>query len=219
VPGCTRIFRKLGAFYSHLSRDHLKQQRSSNFLQNIGCNIRCEVESCQQSVPFTDMVRHLKVHIAAGQTIKCPALGCGTNMSKRSTFSAHVSVKHGALNTNNINKDMIIFPDINPPACDENTQAVADSDSNSMLQNVSDTSESSSALEGVDSQVFISNLGLFLLKLQCKYHIASSTVQLVADEMYTLHQLGIENCFKALQAKLISAGVNADAVADAISEA
>jgi len=54
--------------------------------------------------------------------------------------------------------------------------------------------------------------------LQCKYHIASSTVQLVADEMYTLHQLRIENCFKALQAKLLSAGVNADAVEDAISE-
>lgn len=218
VPGCTRIFRKLGAFYSHLSRDHLKQQRSSNFLQNVGCNIRCDVDSCQQSVPFTDMVKHLQVHIAAGQTIKCPALGCGREMSKRSTFSAHISVKHGALNKNNVNKDMIIFPDINPPACDESTQAVADSDSNSMLQNVSDTSESSGGLEGVDSQVFIRNLGLFLLKLQCKYHIASSTVQLLADEMYTLHQLGIENCFKALQAKLISAGANADAVEDAISE-
>ena len=92
VPGCTRAFRKMGAFYCHLSRDYLHRQRSPNFLQNVGCTIRCEVASCQQSIPFADMVKHLKVHIAAGQTITCPALGCGRKMAKRSTFSAHISI-------------------------------------------------------------------------------------------------------------------------------
>lgn len=218
VPGCSRTFRKLGAFYCHLSRDHLRRQRSSNFLQNVGCTIRCEVDSCQQLIPFNDMVKHLKVHIAAGQTIKCPALGCGRKMTKRSTFSAHISIKHGTINKNNIKNDMIISPDADAPARDEDSEEVADSDSSCMLQNIPDTSESLLDLQGVESPVFIRNLGLFLLKLQCRYHIASSTVQLIADEMQNLHQLGMENSFKALQSKLLSAGVNANTIELALSE-
>lgn len=218
VPGCTRAFRKMGAFYCHLSRDYLHRQRSPNFLQNVGCTIRCEVASCQQSIPFADMVKHLKVHIAAGQTITCPALGCGRKMAKRSPFSAHISIKHGTLNKMNINNDLIISSDTDAPGCYDDVEAVVDSDNSCMLQNTADTSESLSDLEGVDSQVFIHNLALFLLKLQCKYHIASSTVQLVAEEMHSLPQLGVENSFKALHSKLISAGVSANTVEQALSD-
>ena len=192
------------------------------FLQNVGCAIHCNVASCQQSIPFTDIVKHLNVHIAAGETIRCPGLGCGRKMAKRGTFSAHISIKHGTFNKNNINKDMLITPVADAPDIDEDSDMFhcvsVDSDSNAMLQTITDTPESLTDSEGVNSQVFIHNLSLFLLKLQCKYHIASSTVQLVAEEMRNLHHLGMENSSKALCSKLTSAGVDANTVEVALCE-
>jgi len=200
-------------FRVHRSRDHLNR-RKSTFLQNVGCVSRCEVDSCQQLIPFNDMLKHLKLHIEAGQTITCPAFGCGRQMSKRSTFSAHISFKHGTINKSNIKDGMIITSAADTGINDSEAMA----GSPCVLQEATDASESINDLHGVDSKVFIHNLGLFLLKLQCQYHIASSTVQLMAAEMNNLHQLATENSYQTLRLKLVSFGVNADTIDNVIYE-
>jgi hypothetical protein len=74
----------------------------------VGIKIKCEVASCQQIISFTGFVKHLKGHIAAGTKIKCPAVGCGREITTRSTFAAHLSYEYGTLNKMNVSRQLLV---------------------------------------------------------------------------------------------------------------
>jgi len=70
VGECSRTFRKLSLFYSHVSRDHqLLKQRRLSMLQNVAINATCQVEGCRMLLPLMDLVKHLKQHISEGTSI------------------------------------------------------------------------------------------------------------------------------------------------------
>jgi len=100
----------MSTFYSHVARSHgiVRRQTRYSFLYTVGIKVQCNVEGCQKILNFTELVKHLKSHIAAGMKVKCPAQGCGRIFSKKSSFSAHLSVKHGILNKNTIDGELLV---------------------------------------------------------------------------------------------------------------
>lgn len=98
VEGCLSNFRSYGAFHSHISRDYSDGTRTRGthkYLKNVGVTVRCTVPTCEEKGDFVNFIKHLNVHILNGIKIKCPAKGCGKQMNKRSTFSAHVTFHYG----------------------------------------------------------------------------------------------------------------------------
>jgi len=156
------------------------------------------------------LVKHLKSHIAAGMKVKCPAQGCGRIFSKKSSFSAHLSVKHGILNKNTIDGELLVdctsgagansdddvlFPQETIVGCDTH-----DGDNN-------DDSDMGSA-DTVDKDAFLRNFSLFFLKLQCRFNVPASTVELIANEIFNLHQQNMDMCLQVVQSQLSSQNVD-----------
>lgn len=107
VPHCKQHFRKMSTFYCHVSRCHgvVRRRAKYSFLYTADVPVKCN-NGCGKVMNFTELIRHLKGHIDAGITVKCPAQGCGRLMRKKSTFTAHLSVKHGMLNKATIDKTL-----------------------------------------------------------------------------------------------------------------
>lgn len=206
VSGCNKHFRKLSAFYSHLSRDHrlLQNRKTASFVQTLGVKVKCQVTSCQRIVSFSDLVKHLKGHIDAGIRIKCPAAGCGREMAKKSTFSAHISIKHGTFNKLNVNKQMFVSEAACPAASNDCEQGESSSVTDEQQEVLKFEEQGSVAcLEDTDPSEFVHNLALFFLKLQCRYFVPNSTVSAIAEEMLSLYEISFDNILKFVQSRLL----------------
>ena len=202
LEGCSRYFSKLTTFKCHLSRDHAvgRRKQTSASLQNVGIVIKCNVASCQKPViPLSNLGKHFKQHISAGITITYPANGYCRKMSKVTTFTAHLSVKHGTLNKLSVDQSMLdssISSSSDVRYCD----VISDSE----IACDDSISESSCNIDIVDTNNFVYNLTLMLLKLQSRYNIASSTVDVLAEEFKNMHMLGMENSMKQTHSKLVT---------------
>jgi hypothetical protein len=157
IGNCNQHFRKLSSFYCHVHRYHglIRDKNKRNYLQNIGVTAKCMLSDCQKVVELTDLMKHLKAHIAVGVKIQCPVAGCGRFMSYKTTFTAHMSVKHGSLNRSNINTDLL---------CDfEQSYPVGlDDIQNAIVPEVCDETNDSSDGERT-KDALLRNLALFLL--------------------------------------------------------
>ena len=172
--------------------------------------VKCNVEGCNAVVNFADLVRHLKGHISAGIKIKCPAQGCGRVVSKKSTFTAHLSVKHGMLNKNTIDGNLLVdCRSGNSTESNVHKSAVENSncstDTNAI---VAAETDDVSAANNVDRNMFMHTFALFMLKLQCRCNVPASTVELVANEVYNLHQQNVDTCLQAVKSRLTGQNVN-----------
>jgi hypothetical protein len=180
--------------------------------------VKCQVTSCQKIVSFSDLVKHLKGHIDAGIRIKCPAAGCGREMANKSTFSAHISVKHGNLNKLNINDKMCVSEVTHPASDDVEREESCSIGQESETNSVIEERDLDEDLEGTDPSAFIHNLALFFLKLQCKYFVPSSTVAIIAEELQNLHKISIENMLKLLKSKLLKDNVPVKKISSIVSD-
>jgi len=54
----------------------------------------------------------------------------------------------------------------------------------------------------VDKDVFLQNFGLFFLRLQCRFNVPASTAELIANEIFNLHQQNMDMCLQVLKSKL-----------------
>jgi len=222
VAECPRHFSKLTTFYSHLSRDHRLFQRSrrSSILQNVGISVKCDVGNCQNVLPFTDLVKHLKGHIDAGISINCPVAGCGRIMRKKSSFSAHISIKHGCLNKLNIDKAIIHDSTVGSNDDSENEEGRhigAENGTEHVLVDDVDGQDAAD-VDQVNTDALVHNIAMFLLKLQCQYHIPASTIEIIGSEMNSLHQLSAENTVSLLKSKLCIEGMQTEKIVAIISD-
>jgi hypothetical protein len=206
---------------------HSKKKRAL-ILQNVGTNATCQITSCGKVIPFTNLVAHLKQHIKAGLKIHCPVDGCGREMKKISSFSAHISVKHRCITRLNVSKHII-----NPgsedtiPDCDVDSGNIADVsfESSNMIattnaaQMIEQQNETGIDLcDEVDTDLFTVNLAQFFLKLQCRFHIPNSTVAMIANEFQNIHSLATDNCMNKLQKRLLLEQVDSDKVTAIIND-
>lgn len=60
--------------------------------------------------------------------------------------------------------------------------------------------------EQLNSNLLTRNAVTFLLKLQCQYFIPKSSVQLIVNEMHSMHSLGLESLMHSLSIKLLAEG-------------
>jgi len=196
----------------------IRQRGRASYLQNVGVTSQCQV--CLTSFPFNDLVKHLKGHITADTSINCPVGGCGRKMNNKSTFSAHMSVKHGCVNRLNIDNTQAVncslvenendnCPDI---VDDENTEIHSTGESQ-LLGN-----QETVVVDAIQSDALVTNIALFLLKLQCQYHVPVSTVEIIGQEMYNLHRLSAESTVSILKCNLITGGFQINKVEAAISD-
>ena len=212
VGECSRTFRKLSSFYSHVSRDHqlLKQRRRLNMLQNVAINATCQVEGCRMLLPLMDLVKHLKQHISDGTSIHCPASGCGRKMRSKSTFSAHLSIKHGCLSKVNVDQSIVCDAE---PATDSFVTGTDDDDITFSADDINNEDLGGEEVASViPKDALIDNIAMFLLKLQCKCLIPASTIDLISSELHSLHTLSLDNITSLVKIKLEVAGMHPDIV-------
>ena len=212
VGECSRTFRKLSSFYSHVSRDHqlLKQRRRLNMLQNVAINATCQVEGCSMVLPLMDLVKHLKQHISDGTSIHCPASGCGRKMRNKSTFSAHLSIKHGCLSKVNVDQSIVCDAE---PATDSFVTGTDDDDITFSADDINNEDLGGEEVASViPKDALIDNIAMFLLKLQCKCLIPASTIDLISSELHSLHKLSLDNITSLVKIKLEVAGMHPDIV-------
>jgi hypothetical protein len=222
VETCNQTFRSQSAFHCHVSRCHglLRSRKKQTYLQNVGTVVKCSVVGCNNLCPFDDIVKHLKGHIDAGITVHCPVQGCGRPMSKKSTLTAHISVKHGNVNKMNINEAMTEVDENSVCTTELNvdTTDLSDStepelpDTSGQHVDTADTIVSYDntyveTYDGINKNAFMQNLSLFFLRLQCRFNVPVSTIEVIARELQCLHALSMENCLKVLTTKLVKENI------------
>lgn len=131
-------------------------------------------------------------------------------MSKRSTFSAHLSVKHGALNKMNVDRSVLVETD----QSDDLTLTHCNDDRTVAEQ----IDYEMDHCNEIDNELYIRNFALFFLKLQCRFIVPVSTVNVIANEIDNLHQLGLDRTMHALRARLIAENLTVEAVNDIVRE-
>ena len=183
-------------------------------LHNIGIMVRCQIQNCDKTLKFTDLIRHLKSHIDMGTEINCPAQGCARMFSKKSSFTAHLSVKHGTPSRVIVDTNMLVH-------CQESDNAVCDETVNSESADLNIVESDIHVPyndEEINKESFLRNFALFFLRLQCRYNVPVSTVDLIAREIDNLHQLGLETCARALRLRLRGENMESESVDEIVSE-
>jgi hypothetical protein len=72
--------------------------------------------------------------------------------------------------------------------------------------------------EPVNSFMFVRNAALFLLRLQRQFHVPKSTVQLIVNEMRSMHEIGLGSLMLSLTSRLHAEGLETCHVEQIIHE-
>ena len=165
---------------------------------------------CHNILNFYELIKHLKGHIDNGTSVRCPVEGCSRLMSKKSTFTAHLSVKHGSLCRVAVNSSLLVHCRAQTGA-DDSTGVIEVTDSavdeSSICLDAYYASANEKFDESVDRNLFVRNLALFFLKLQCRCSVPASTVELIACELYNLHSVASDISLPTLKSRLIAENV------------
>ncbi|XP_065642303.1 uncharacterized protein LOC136073934 [Hydra vulgaris] len=171
--GCKRNFRTLGGFATHMYRfhDHTNNGKLYSKFASIEKKGVCSVLSCKIELPFHKLLVHLKSHAKNGVSVTCPYDECEQQYKVKSSFTAHLSRYH--------------IMDKQLASCNQ---------VNTLLEITSTTNNHPFINENTDRVEFhtndvVYNIALFLLKLQCQYHIPSTTVQYIAEQIFNLNTI------------------------------
>ena len=197
IPSCNQSFCNFSTFKAHISRFHSENKP----LQNLGTQEiansaphlqqRCMKLECFQMsfTSYEDFIKHLKLHLSKKEEITCPYEGCKSTFRIKSSFSSHLSRKHRFQTFSEVSQRN---------ASDVYRQDPAIRDDCEVSQ---ETTEDVHTDENFDCEIsdfdfndnekteryFLENLALFYLKLQGKYIIPSSTIQVIISEMNECH--------------------------------
>jgi len=193
----------------------LQGARQSNISQhNIVIMVRCQIQNFDKTLKFTDLIRHLKSDIDMGTKVNCTALTCARMFSKKSSFTAHLSVKHGTPSRAIVDTNMLVH-------CQESDNAVCDETVNSESADLNIVESDIHVPyndEEINKESFLRNFASFFLRLHCRFNVPVSTVDLIAREIDNLHQLGLETCARALRLRLRGENMESESVDEIVSE-
>lgn len=140
--------------------------------------LKCEYRHCQkQCVDLKDLLDNLKAHVSKKEEVQCPFKGCGKAFSLRSSFTAHISRKHK--NATSVQVSTMHFVHSVPSQA-----SVAESQLD--VSFVHDEPEDT--LDPADMKgLYMRNVCMFYMKLQAKYLVPSSTIQMIVEEVNCLN--------------------------------
>ncbi|CAB3983976.1 hypothetical protein BSL78_01180 [Paramuricea clavata] len=164
------------------------------------------------------MLGHLKEHIAHGLEITCPFQGCTSSFTVKSSFTSHLSRRHKSVENRLITPELLINSQENQNIIFENNNstdfeedAPSEGDDQSM-------SSGNGEIESDISDLFVKNLALFYLKLNAKYHVPSSTVQKVIEEMQSMHSISQNLLKHRIKRKLTEFSVEKEVVDEVVQD-
>ena len=209
IPNCTRIFKNYSTYTCHLSRDH---SNKTNVLSNEnidrGCmfELECPIVYCGQVLKNPTYLRqHFKSHLDQGQEMPCPFVGCSNAFKSYNGFKSHNFKYHK--NDNSVSEPAGIISFENQDNSENNVQVDTAFDLNYDEENNSD--------EGVVThQDYVQELATFFLKLQSKYLIPASTIQIIVEEINNLNASGKEFIKPKLINKLKDVGLEMSTIND-----
>lgn len=186
--GCKQTFCTYAAFKGHFYRRHGNEPALSG-TSAIVSNLSCGVPLCSRRFQTVkELLSHLKEHLVEGRPVACPVTGCERNFTLKSSFTAHMSRKHGDCSASNISD---IYKDVTLQSSD------------AVFPNASENlAPDNATLEEVPpnlNEAFMRNMCLFYLKLQGQLLLPASTIQIIVEEMQNLHELGQEYTLSNLQ--------------------
>jgi hypothetical protein len=154
----------------------------------------------------------LKSHITAGTEICCPFKNCGKNFHVLSSFKSHMSRAHrnwdiGCINAQYRNEETDLsldLPDVQHVLDEEphDTCNVADSAS------IVDYHEQEPEPDVTNS--LLTNVALWLMQLEAKNHIATSTIQSVFEEIRDIHDISTDAVISSMSMQLSAYNINGD---------
>lgn len=192
IIGCMRDFVTYNAFKSHIYRNHTEYSPSPQ-VKSVLSSFKCENVLCEKQCK--DLLAHLRTHMTGGQKVNCPFSGCNRTFKVKSSLSAHISRPHRNWSLEQVSPAWVFNPSHQNPLSvtsenDATDHCVDDSLAVELPDNVTD--------------LYLRNLCIFYMKLQAKYLIPSSTVQMIVEEMNHLNELGQLHVQKHLELTLIN---------------
>lgn len=201
---CGYTLSTFAAMKIHVTRYHRhiqKQTAVAAKLQSVNLSLICMYEICQKELTdLSSYLAHLKAHIRKGQVVSCPYKKCKRDFSKTSSFTAHLS-RHrnwGAVNIldkyklstrDHCSLDQDIPLDTNCfDVSTETDRFVIENDISCDFEN-SNNCQGRVQETGQSRLQFQQNFALFLLKLQAKQLVPSQTIQMIVEELQTIHSL------------------------------
>ena len=215
-------------------RDHVKYRPNPQLVvrhQSIQSeSLVCSVTLCQRRHSnLWELTQHIKEHIDVGVTMPCPFGNCCYKFKNKSSFTSHLSRKH----RNCVIKSQTpINCDINPRYI-QLKAAAADSDDETEVVDIRDlisiadhevhqqhtlpSNSMNKLCKDFDDQ-FVNNVALLYLKLQGKYLLPNSTIQVIVDEMANIHNLNFEAMKSHLNKNLVELDLPQNVVANIVND-
>lgn len=193
---CSIKFRSVSALRMHISRNHIHNmnvfgQGKRCVAQNAELHFRCLEALCgQEVVGLRSFLDHLRMHIADGMQIVCPFIKCGKKIDSKPKFSMHIHRLHRNCSGKLINSTHLITGDDGTNAA--SLETVVDIPVNAELDQTEDSMQQAPNLNETQNlqDLFIHNLALFYLKLQAKYLIPVSNVEMIIKDFEEVHGIG-----------------------------
>lgn len=173
---------------------------------------------------LSEFIGHLKMHIKDGVKVACPFSGCKRQFTNISYFSAHKCRCHKDWTSNHISVDNYHDDEVDNSLTNETVDGgmCGIEQSHSEEHNHSHFTDDHSQIEtkfddheeSTDNlqDIFINSLALFYLKLQVRYILPASTIQMIIEEFQTVHDQGQKVHHAKRLGKLCDLGVEMDNV-------
>ncbi|XP_072050318.1 LOW QUALITY PROTEIN: uncharacterized protein [Amphiura filiformis] len=175
-------------------------------------SVRCTLEFCQRKCSdLKELLAHSKEHLTGGLRVSCPFSQCDKLFNKKSSFSSHISRCHKNYCVQDVNplyiidQNIIVGPEVGVLQHDH--AGAQDPQQQDLHDDQNDTDEPGIAQ-------YTKYIAIFLLKLQAKYMIPDSTIQVIVDEMHFLQQCSLDHITRFIKSKLHQNGTDQDLVED-----
>ncbi|XP_034244247.1 uncharacterized protein LOC117646955 [Thrips palmi] len=171
-PGCSANFISLGAFQSHLSRNHEPRKDVPQMPSE-----ECPVQDCSISRKGRSFKQHLEDHLDAGHQFVCLYPSCKTVHKKKGSFRTHLSQVHPATSSISTSAGTSSVPQ----SSSGSTQPASSSTSD--VSQPSSVPAQPASVYRVPPNVIKQNVVLFYLELEGHKVLPSDTVQMICQNI------------------------------------
>ena len=220
---CTQTFTTFYRFKIHFERNHgdKRDPRNVQHVPDIAsvASYQCDVQHCQKvCAGLKQFIGHLKEHVKSKTGVNCPFIKCGKRFDgvAESTFKSHISRHHKELTADCVQDQYILrLGSSNVPAVNSTPTAVTDDDVHCDGENCQNGLPKLSETEM--EQLLIRKIAVFVMKLQAKHHVPSSTVQLMLLEFCDVFNHNLSTILEKVS-KILSDGNVEDTIVQKVSD-
>ncbi|KAJ8677266.1 hypothetical protein QAD02_013053 [Eretmocerus hayati] len=209
---CSKAVKDEIQLKKHLLINHGLRRRPENRGGTIQSNERgkfiCSLDICrQESNTFSDLLKHLKIHLTNNIEIECPIVGCDKKYKLKSSFTGHMSKNHRQTpNQVHDYQDDAFCDQMQIDEGSPQTNAPEDLP-NPDHQDLTD-----------DFDLFLQNVAQFCLKLEAVCHIPARTIEFIVSEMTRLHGESQEILRANLNNKFLAENIASDGILEIFNE-